>query len=138
MRATRVFSARPERAIVALAQLCEERKDDEVVQPDGSNQTSPFIPPRMSPMPAQTPYTAGSNPTRLNADAAPHIPQFARNLAYQQTTAQRLSTLPEHTVNQSDWNNPAEGPDVTQSAYANGVDRAFSPSAVHSVSPMMR
>ena len=99
MRASRVFSARPERAIMALAQLCEERKDDEIVQPDGSNQTSPFIPPQMSPIPAPAPHTVGSSPVRLNADAAPHIPQFARNLAHQQQPVlQRLPTLPEHVT----------------------------------------
>ena len=135
MRASRVFSARPERAIVALAQLCEERKDDEIAQPDGSNQTSPFIPPRMSPVPAQTPFTADS-PTRLNADAAPHIPQFARNLAYQQqTTAHRLPTLPEHsTTNHPNWNDSAETPNVILPACADGMDSACPPNALHGVS----
>ena len=111
MRAARVFSARPERAILALAQLCEERKDDEIVQPDGSNQTSPFIPPRMSPTPAQTQYTGGSSPVRLNVDAAPHVPQFVRNLAHQQQAVpQRLPTLPEHvTATHPEWNNTVHG-----------------------------
>ena len=111
MRASRVFSARPERAIVALAQLCEERKDDEIVQPDGSNQTSPFIPPRMSPIPAQTQYTGGSSPVRLNVDATPHVPQFARNIVHQQQAVpQRLPTLPEHiTAAHPEWNNPVHG-----------------------------
>ena len=133
MRASRVFSARPERAIMALAQLCEERKEDEIAQPDGSNQTSPFIPPRMSPTPAQTSYTAGSSPVRLNADAPPHVPQFARNFAYhQQTVPQRLPTLPEHaTANRPDWNHSAEAPSVILSAYVDGLDP---PNAVHGVS----
>ena len=111
MRASRVFSARPERAVVALAQLCEERKDDEIVQPDGLNQTSPFIPPRMSPIPAQTQYTGGSSPIRLNVDAAPHVPQFAHNLAHQQQAVpQRLPTLPEHvTATHPEWTNPVHG-----------------------------
>jgi len=131
MRASRVFSARPERAILALAQLCEERKDDEIVQPDSSNQTSPFIPPRTSPVPTQTPYPVGSNPARLNADATPHVPQFARNLAHQQQTVpQRLPTLPEHAT----ANHPAETPNVIRSAYAGGPDRAYPPNAVHGVS----
>ena len=137
MRASRVFSSRPERAIMALAQLCEERKEDEIVQPDGSNQTSPFIPPRMSPIPAQIPYTTGSSsPARLNADATPHVPQFARNLAYhQQTVPQRLPTLPEHaTTNDPDWNDSAEVPNVIRSTYVDGLDRAYPPNAVHGVS----
>ena len=136
MRASRVFSAHPERAIMALAQLCEERKDDEILQPDGSNQTSPFIPPRMSPTPAQTPYPVGSSPARLNADAPPHVPQFARNLAHQQQNVpQRLPTLPEHaTANHPDRIEPAEAPNVTRSAYADGLDRAYPLNAVHGVS----
>jgi len=135
MRASRVFSSRPERAVMALAQLCEERKDDEIVQPDGSNQTSPFIPPRMSPIPAQTP-TMGSSPAKLNADAAPHVPQFARNLAcHQQTVPQRLPTLPEHaTANNPDWNVSAEAPNVILPTYMDGLDRTYPPNAVHGVS----
>ena len=129
MRASRVFSARPERAIMALAQLCEERKDDEIVQPDGSNQTSPFIPPRMSPTPAQTPYPVGSSPARLNVDAAPHVPQFARNLVHQQQAIpQRLPPLPENvTANDPDRNNSTEAPNMIRSAYPEG------PNAVHRV-----
>jgi hypothetical protein len=129
MRASRVFSARPERAIMALAQLCEERKDDEIVQPDGSNQTSPFIPPRMSPTPAQTPYPVGSSPARLNVDAAPHVPQFARNPVHQQQAVpQRLPPLPENvTANDPDWNNSTEAPSMIRSAYPEGSN------AVHGV-----
>jgi terminal uridylyltransferase len=135
MRASRVFSGRPERAIMALAQLCEERKDDEIVQPDGSNQTSPFIPPRMSPIPAQTPNTVASSPARLNADAAPHVPQFARNLAcQQQTVPQRLPALPEHaTPNDPDRNDSAEAPNV-RPTYVDGLGRKYPPNAVHGVS----
>ena len=136
MRASRVFSARPERAIMALAQLCEERKDDEIVQPDGSNQTSPFIPPRMSPIPAQTPYMVGSSPARLNVDAVPHVPQFARNIVHQQhAVPQRLPTLPEHaTANHPDWNDSTETPNVIQSAYVDVPDRAYPPNVVHCIS----
>ena len=136
MRASRVFSARPERAIVALAQLCEERKDDEIVNPDGSNQISPSIPPRMSPMPTQTPHITGSSPTRLNADATPHIPQFARNLAYQQQAiAQRLSTLPENaTADHPNRNHSAETPTATLSACKDGINHVYPPNAVQGVS----
>ena len=135
MRASRVFSARPDRAILALAQLCEERKEDEITQPDGLNQTSPFIPPRMSPTPAQTPHTAGSSPARLNADAAPHIPQFARNFVHpQQTITQRLPTLPEHPTANPNWNGSAKSPNVVRSAYVGGLNRAYLPNAIHTVS----
>lgn len=134
MKATRVFSARPERAIVALAQLCEERKDDEIVQPDGSSQTSPFIPPRMSSVPAQTPHTAGSSPGRLNADAAPHIPQSVRNLAYQQQTAgQRLPTLPEHVAANPDWNDSAEAPTMIRPTFMDGMGPTYPSNAAHTL-----
>ena len=121
---------------MALAQLCEERKDDEIAQPDGSNQTSPFIPPRMSPTPAQTPHAAGSSPVKLNADAAPHIPQFIRNLAHQQqVVSQRLPTLPEYgTTSHPDWDGPAEDPNVIQSAHVDGLDRAYPSNTVRGVS----
>ncbi|EMD35083.1 hypothetical protein CERSUDRAFT_54323, partial [Gelatoporia subvermispora B] len=62
MRALRILSARPERAIVALAQLCEERKDEELSHPSPSHPT--FVPPRLAPLPPQTPYTVGSSPMR--------------------------------------------------------------------------
>lgn len=136
MRASRVFSARPERAIVALAQLCEERKDGEIVHPDGSNQISPPIPPRLSPIPAQTPYTVGSTQARLNADATPHIPQYARNLVYQQqTVGQRLATLPGHaTANHPNWNDPVGTPTAIRPVYVDGVDDTCSPVAVYGIS----
>ena len=134
MRATRVFSARPERAIVALAQLCEERKDDEIVQPDGSSQTSPFIPPRMSSEPAQTPYTAGSSPGRLNAGATPHVPQSVRNLAYQQQTAgQRLPTLPEHVAANPGWSDSPEVPAMIRPTFVDGMDPTYPSNAGHAL-----
>ena len=136
MRAARVFSARPERAIIALAQLCEERKDDEIVSPDGSNQTSPFIPPRTSPIPSQVTHTVGRSPTKLNVDAIPHIPQFARNLAHQQqTVVKRFPTLPERTpAKLSDRNDPTEASNVIYSAHADGRGRASPLNASQDVS----
>jgi len=53
MRASRILAARPDRAVVALAELCEERKEDLISPP-------PSVPPRLSPLPPQTPYTVGS------------------------------------------------------------------------------
>lgn len=55
MRAARILAARPERAIIALAELCEERKDEDLV-------TAP--PPRAPTLPPQTPYTVGSQSLR--------------------------------------------------------------------------
>ncbi|KAK7039220.1 hypothetical protein VNI00_010125 [Paramarasmius palmivorus] len=56
MRASRVLAARPERAILALADLCEERKDEDLVTAPAS-----FAPRQVPP---QTPYTVGSRPMR--------------------------------------------------------------------------
>ena len=62
MRASRILQLRPERAIVALAQLCEERKEEELLHPQPHNGL--FIPPRLSPLPPQVPYTVNSSPMR--------------------------------------------------------------------------
>ncbi|GJE92938.1 hypothetical protein PsYK624_090970 [Phanerochaete sordida] len=64
MRASRILAARPDRAFVALAQLCEERKDEELLHASPSR--SSFAPPKLPSVPkaAQTPYTIGSNPMR--------------------------------------------------------------------------
>ncbi|EPQ55829.1 hypothetical protein GLOTRDRAFT_138596 [Gloeophyllum trabeum ATCC 11539] len=64
MRASRILASRPERAIVALAQLCEERPDEQLGRPLPAR--SAFVPPRLSPVPPQSPYTIGSNPLRPN------------------------------------------------------------------------
>lgn len=57
MRASRILSARPERAIVALADLCEERKDEELV-------VAPPYQSRPVSLPPQTPYTVGNQTLR--------------------------------------------------------------------------
>ncbi|KAG6901731.1 hypothetical protein C0995_008619 [Termitomyces sp. Mi166 len=57
MRASRVLATRPERAIIALAELCEERKDEDLVS------APPYVTPRGS-LPPQTPYTVGSQSMR--------------------------------------------------------------------------
>lgn len=57
MRAVRILQNRPERAIVALAELCEERKDEELVVAPPYGSRPPTLPP-------QTPYTVGSQTLR--------------------------------------------------------------------------
>ncbi|KII83640.1 hypothetical protein PLICRDRAFT_127301 [Plicaturopsis crispa FD-325 SS-3] len=78
MRASRILATRPERAIVALAQLCEERKDEALVKAVPA--PSVFVPPRLSPLPPQTPYSVGSNSMRPKGAPAPERlspqPQF--------------------------------------------------------------
>ncbi|THH17483.1 hypothetical protein EW146_g3334 [Bondarzewia mesenterica] len=61
MRASRILASRPERAVVAIAQLCEERV--QALGPSATSNTT-FIPPRLSPIPPQIPYTVGSSPMR--------------------------------------------------------------------------
>lgn len=57
MRASRILASRPDRAIVALAELCEERKDEELVA------APPFVT-RSVTLPPQTPYTVGNQTMR--------------------------------------------------------------------------
>lgn len=61
MRASRILSTRPERAIYAIAQLCEEQTEALI---PATSPTAAFVPPRLSPFPPQTPYTVGSSPMR--------------------------------------------------------------------------
>ncbi|KIY65738.1 hypothetical protein CYLTODRAFT_412395 [Cylindrobasidium torrendii FP15055 ss-10] len=57
MRAGRVLAGRPERAIMALADLCAERPDDPVTAPGPSG-------PRLANPPPQTPYSVGNQSMR--------------------------------------------------------------------------
>ena len=61
MRASRILSTRPERAVFAIAQLCEERIEG---GNPAASPTAAFVPPRLSPFPPQIPYTVGSRPMR--------------------------------------------------------------------------
>jgi terminal uridylyltransferase len=78
MRASRVLAARPDRATVALAQLCEERRSEDLVRAPASL----FVPPRLSPAPLQTQYVADSGRARrvgdlTGNDAVPQVPRQA-------------------------------------------------------------
>ncbi|KAK7688506.1 hypothetical protein QCA50_008044 [Cerrena zonata] len=99
MRASRILASRPERAIVALAQLCEERKDEELLQasPSRSSATT-FNPPRLSPLPPQTPYTVGSNPMRTAPADRLSPPQMHDPPSFvQKSNMERLpSMVPDH------------------------------------------
>lgn len=121
MRASRILAARPDRAIIALAQLCEERKEAHVLQ------TSPppaiFIPPRLSPIPPQTPYTVGSSsdakglpsPERI----APPQPQFLATAARMDVTSR---SPPEHMApKRSEWTSPPppEAPPADHTSFEN-------------------
>ncbi|KAI1790594.1 hypothetical protein LXA43DRAFT_890815 [Ganoderma leucocontextum] len=70
MRASRILQMRPDRAILALAQLCEERKDETLGLPPPQPRSS-FAPPRLTSIPPQTPYTVGSSPMRPSDVSVP-------------------------------------------------------------------
>lgn len=121
MRASRILAARPERAVVALAQLCEERKDEELLHASPSR--TYFQPPRLSSVPqaAQTPYTIGSNPMRPVAAPEPdrlsppemhHIPASIPSSVPPQQ--------PEHMApKRAKWTSPPppEAPEEDRSAF---------------------
>ena len=65
MRASRILSARPERAWLALAELCDERKDDELVSAPS------HVAPRLSNPPPQTPFPVGSQSMRASKAPQP-------------------------------------------------------------------
>lgn len=73
MRASRIFQARPDRPLLALAQLCEERVEEDPL-PDTPMGGVTYIPPRLTPLPPQTPYTVGSSSMRPQVVPAP-VPQ---------------------------------------------------------------
>lgn len=105
MRASRILATRPERAIAALAQLCEERKDVNLLH------TSPpaiFVPPRLSPIPPQTPYTVGSN---SDAKGLPSPDRIAHPQPQFLDAGARISvpnrSPPEHMApKRSEWTSP--------------------------------
>ncbi|KAJ7631884.1 hypothetical protein DFH06DRAFT_1223154 [Mycena polygramma] len=66
MRASRILANRPERAVVALAELCAERPDEDLVSAPVSSYNVPRPPP-------QTPYSVGSGSGRSKAPSAPTL-----------------------------------------------------------------
>src|SRR6266404_2599723 len=106
MRASRILSTRPERAIFAIAQLCEERMEALV---PATSPTAAFVPPRLSPFPPQAPYTVGSSPLRQtkidvpepkNASEAPSKPPPSE---VSSSPAPSTSTLDHMAPKRSKW-----------------------------------
>ncbi|KAA1475776.1 hypothetical protein DENSPDRAFT_883822 [Dentipellis sp. KUC8613] len=105
MRASRILAARPERAIVAIAQLCEERADN--LNSPVSSTVAP-VPPRLSPIPPQTPYTVGSSPMRTPEVQMP-VPERLSPPVVQASNLQAgpSRTAPEHMEpKRSKWTSP--------------------------------
>ncbi|RDB23594.1 Terminal uridylyltransferase cid1 [Hypsizygus marmoreus] len=118
MRATRVLASRPDRAIVALAELCEERKDEDLVSAPS------FVSPRIS-LPPQTPYTVGSQSMRPKGGPPPErlSPPTKFFESGPRQPAQQVSIRPpppEHMApRRSKWTSPppAEAPSADHTLF---------------------
>lgn len=147
MRASRILSARPERTIVALAQLCEER-ESEFVRPLAPQ---PFVPPRLAPIPAQTPYSVGSNTLRPKSAAQdrlsppPRIFESSDSPTASQSPTEgvvvpRERDPPEHMApKRSKWTSPPPADDPDHTSYENrlglGISLATSSSTAREPEP---
>ncbi|KAI0270719.1 hypothetical protein BC834DRAFT_529456 [Gloeopeniophorella convolvens] len=110
MRASRILSTRPERAIYSIAQLCEERTD--ILVP-ATSPTATFVPPRLSPFPPQTPYTVGSSPmrpTKIDVPDPKSIPETPSKPSPSEASpspAPGPSVTPDHMApKRSKWTSP--------------------------------
>jgi terminal uridylyltransferase len=103
MRAARILQGRPERAIVALAELCEERKDEELVVAPPYNSRPATLPP-------QTPYTVGSGSQTLRPKIAERFSppaQFFEPGPRQVVQPVTLRPPPEHMApKRGKWTSP--------------------------------
>ena len=133
MRASKILSSRPERAIVALAQLCEERPEEELLHASPSR--SQFAPPRLSAVPqaAQTPYTIGSNPMRPTGAPEPDRlspPEVHQVPVWMPPPNTRISvTHPEHMApKRAKWTSPPppEAPEADRSAFEDKLGHSLS------------
>ena len=130
MRACRILAARPERAYVALAQLCEER-DENIGNTTVTNQ--PYVPPRLS-IPPQTPYSVGSN--SLRPKGAPESDRLSppRQPIKQETKPPHQREIvprspPEHMApKRSKWTSPPppEAPDDDRTSFETRLDMGLS------------
>ncbi|KAH8084883.1 hypothetical protein BXZ70DRAFT_565044 [Cristinia sonorae] len=119
MRASRILALRPERPIVALAQLCEERKDEELLHASPSRV---FPTHRLSTFPPQTPYTVGSNPMRPVPDrlSPPQVHEAPPSLAEHQNTIGLPPDQLDHMApRRGKWTSPPppEAPEADHSEY---------------------
>ncbi len=112
MRASRILASRPERAVVALSQLCEER--EEAASTALSETIYPQSIPRFPSIPPQVPYTIGASPcspsvSRLssprNIFEPPTPPGDSTRISKEEVVADR--PLPEHMApTRSKWTSP--------------------------------
>ncbi len=122
MRAARILQNRPERAIVALADLCEERKDEELVvaPPYGS---------RPATLPPQTPYTVGSQTLRTKvAERFSPPAQFFEPGPRQVIQPVTLRPPPEHMApKRGKWTSPPppEAPSADHSLFESQLGKGL-------------
>ncbi|CAA7262118.1 unnamed protein product [Cyclocybe aegerita] len=115
MRAARILATRPERAIVALAELCEERKDEELVP------APPYH--RPAPIPPQTPYTVGNQSLRpKNAERFSPPAQFFEPGLRQVVQPATIRPPPDHMApKRGKWTSPPppEAPSADHTQFEN-------------------
>ena len=120
MRASRILSTRPERAIYAIAQLCEERMEALI---PATSPTAAFVPPRLSPLPPQTPYTVGSSPMRQTKIDVPEpknvseVPSIQSPSEVSSVPVPSTSTPDHMAPKRSKWTSPPP-------PYASAEDRS--------------
>lgn len=101
MRAFRILAQRPERAVVALAELCEERKGEELMSPP-LHHKPPTLPP-------QTPYTVGNQTLRpkLEERFSPPAQFFEPGKASTTVQPVTIRLPPEHMApKRGKWTSP--------------------------------
>jgi terminal uridylyltransferase len=134
MRASRILATRPERAIVALAELCEERKDEDLVSAPS------YVAPRLSNLSAQVPFTVGSQSIRPKATGAnapspeglsPTTKFFEpgpRPSVFVQSASVTIRSPPEHMApKRGKWTSPppAEAPSADHSLFESQLGRGL-------------
>ncbi|KAG6812908.1 hypothetical protein H0H92_015460 [Tricholoma furcatifolium] len=128
MRASRVLATRPERAIIAVAELCEERKDEDLV-----SAPTTYSSPRVS-LPPQTPYTVGSQSMRPKGAPPPERlspPSKFFDPGPRQVVSIRPpqpEQMPEHMApKRSKWTSPppAEAPSADHSLYESQLGKGL-------------
>ncbi|KAF9265154.1 Nucleotidyltransferase [Marasmius fiardii PR-910] len=126
MRASRILAIRPERAILALADLCEERKDDDLMT------APPYAAPRQ--VPPQTPYSVGSRPMRPKAPSIPDRLPMPTKLSSPDTSTStpvpqvQPRSPPEHMApKRGKWTSPPppEAPSADHTLYESQLGKVL-------------
>lgn len=125
MRASRILAMRP-RAVAALAQLCEEKRET----PQTTSPPSVFIPPRLT-LPPQTPYTVGSNSMRPKGAPAERLsppPELFEPGNRQSGDCVPSRTPPEHMApKRTKWTSPPppEAPPAHHAIFEDQLDQGL-------------